>query len=89
MIVDGLEITATEEKYLDTIKELRLKNFSKNLPFLMLSDKLPGGQVYREFVDGRIELQEVVTIGSTYSSNVLRVLTDAEADKVRREHGLF
>ena len=84
-----LGITTRTEKYLRTIKELRDKNFSKNLPFLILSDKLPEGQVYREFPDGRIELQEVFSVGSKFNSKVLQVLTNAEADHIRKEYGLF
>jgi hypothetical protein len=78
-----------DEKYLQTIKELRAKNFSRNLPFLILSDKLPEGHVYREFSDGHIELQQVFSIGSTFQSKVLQVLTNSDADKVRKEYGLL
>lgn len=77
------------EKYLLTIKQLRARNFSKNLPFLLLSDKLPEGHVYREFPDGHIELQLVFSEGSTFRSKVLRVLNNADADNVRKEYGLL
>jgi len=83
------ETITREEKYLATIKEIRSKNFSKNLPFLILSDKLPEGQAYREFSDGHIELQEIFAIGSKYSFKVLKTLTIQEADKIRRENGLL
>lgn len=78
-----------DEKYLFTIKKLRSGNFSKNLPFLILSDKLPEGQVYREFSDGHIELQEVFSVGAKFQYKVLRILPATEADKVRRAYGLF
>jgi hypothetical protein len=89
MAVVNLEIPNKEEKYLETVKQLRLKNFSKNLPFLILSDKLPEGQVYREFPDGHIELQETFSMGSRFDSTVLQILTTTEADQVRKEYGLF
>ena len=85
----NLEIPNRREKYLETIKRLRLNNFNKNLPFLILSDKLPTGQVYREFPDGHIELQETFSIGSNFGSTVLQILSPIEADQVRKEYGLF
>ncbi len=84
-----IEITVKDEKYLITVKNLRSRNFSKNLPFLILSDQLPDGQVYREFPDGRIELQEVFAEGPKFKSKVIQVLKAPEADRVRREYGLF
>jgi hypothetical protein len=78
-----------DEKYLFTIKKLRSGNFSKNLPFLILSDTLPDGQVYREFSDGHIEVQQVFSIGSEFLYKVLRTLPAGEADKVRKAYGLF
>jgi len=89
MAVADFDIIDKKEKYLETIKQLRLKNFSKNLPFLILSDKLPDGQVYREFPDGHIELQEVYSNGAKYHSNVIQVLKPVEADRIRKEHGLL
>jgi hypothetical protein len=74
---------------LNTINNLRSRNFSRNLPFLILSDQLPDRQVYREFADGRIELQEVFAEGPEYKSRVLQVLTAPEADRVRKEYGIF
>ena len=89
MTAIDLEIQTNKEKYSNTIKELRLKNFRNNLPFLILSDKLPEGQVYREFPDGRIELQEVFAVGSKYNTTVLKTLSTTEADRIRKENGLF
>ena len=83
------ESNLREEKYLLAIKELRQRNFSKNLPFLMLSDKLPDGQVYREYADGRIEIQKMYIKDSNCHFKVLRVLPNNEADKVRRNYGLI
>ncbi|HEY5326123.1 MAG TPA: hypothetical protein VIJ27_03925 [Mucilaginibacter sp.] len=84
-----LEIATREEKYINTIKEMRLKNFSKGLPFLILSDKLPDGQVYREFPDEHIELQEVSAVGSKYNTTVFKILSSTEADHIRKENGLL
>lgn len=89
MIDVDFEITNRNEKYIATIKELRSRNFSKNIPFLILSNKLPDGQVYREFPDGHIEIQEVFSIGAEFGSKVLQILSTPEADKVREEYGLF
>jgi hypothetical protein len=89
MTAIDFEIATKREKYINTIKELRLKNFSNNLPFLILSDKLPEGQVYREFPDGHIELQEVFAMGSKYKTTVLKILSTTEADHIRKENGLF
>ena len=84
-----LEIATREEKYINTIKDLRLKNFSKNLSFLILSEKLPEGQVYQEFRDGHIELQKVFSVGSDYGFKVIQILTPSEATQVRMDYGLF
>lgn len=89
MAIADFDIVDKKERYLATIKQLRLKNFSKNLPFLILSDKLPDGQVYREFPDGRIEVQAISSIGSKYNSTVIQILKPAEANRIREEHGLL
>ena len=81
--------TIKNEKYLVTVKSLRARNFSRNLPFLILSEKLPEGQIYREFPDGHIELQEVFISGSKYKSKVIQILKAHEANKVRTEYGLL
>jgi hypothetical protein len=81
--------TSKDESYRLTLKALRVRNFSRNLPFLMLSDKLPEGQVYREYADGHIEVQEVFTVGSRFHHKLLKVLPAREADKVRSEYGLL
>ena len=81
--------TPKDGNYWLTLKALRSRNFSRNLPFLLLSDKLPEGQVYREFADGRIEIQEVFSIGTHFRHKVLRVLPAPEADKVRSAYGLL
>jgi hypothetical protein len=86
---DSHKSTNTEDKYLVTIKNLRARNFSRNLPFLILSDKLPDGQVYREFPDGHIELQEVFYVGSKYQYKVLKTLPAPEAESIRIAYGLF
>ncbi len=76
------------ERYMNTVKELRARNFKRNLPFLILSDELPDGQVYREFPDGRIEVQQVSIQGAEYDSTVVRILLPSDAERVRREHEL-
>ena len=81
--------TPKEESYRLTLKALRARNFSKNLPFLLLSDKLPEGQVYREYADGHIEIQEAFFIGSEFHFKLLRILPATEANKLRSEYGLL
>jgi hypothetical protein len=81
--------TKSDEKYIFTIRSIRSRNFSRNLPFLILSDKLPDGHVYREFPDGHIEEQQVFSVGSKFQYRVLRTLSAAEADKVRKVYGLL
>ena len=78
-----------KEKYLTTLKGIRRRNFGRDLPFLILSDKLPDGQVYREFPDGHIELQEVFSVGSKFRHKALRTLSVSEADIVRKAYGLL
>jgi len=88
MSIANLKYGIKDKQYLVTVRELRTRNFKRDLPFLILSQKLPEGQVYREFSDGRIEQQEVYTVGKTYHYRVLRVLPATEAEKVREEYGL-
>lgn len=83
-----MELAVRDEKFTATIRELRLRNFSNNLPFLILSDKLPEGQSYREFADGRIEIQETSFVGAKFKSKLIKVLPPEEAEKVRKENGL-
>ena len=84
-----LELSVKEERYATTIRELRARNFKNNLPFTILSDELPEGQAFREFADGRIEIQEVFSIGAEFKSKHIKTLTSLEAERVRRENGLL
>ncbi len=83
------ELENRHKKYLITIKNLRTRNFSNNLPFLILSENLPEGQVYREFADGRIEIQEIASAGKNFKTRVIKVLKGLQADKVRKAYGLL
>ncbi|QDW23594.1 hypothetical protein FFJ24_001625 [Pedobacter sp. KBS0701] len=89
MELTNLETETKQEKYLDVLRNLRAKNFSRNLPFLILSNKLPKGQVYKEYNDGRIEIQEVSSAGKKINVKVLKTLAVKEADLVRIDYGLF
>ena len=84
----NFELETKYEKYLVTIKNIRSKNFSNDLPFLILSEKLPEGQVYKEFADGRIEIQEVASDGKKFNTRVIKVLKGFQADSVRKAYGL-
>ena len=83
------ELTVRHEKYIATIKNLRDRNFSRDLPFLILSDHLPEGQVYKEFSDGRIEVQEIIASGKKLRSRVVDILKGVDADAVREDYGLL
>lgn len=85
MTVLEQEISLQEKKFALTIERLRARNFSRNLPFLILSDKLPEGQGFYEFADGHIEVQEVYTVGAEIETRFVRRLTDAEAEEVRMQ----
>jgi hypothetical protein len=82
-------IVEKHHRHLLTVRSLRSRNFGKGLPFLLLSDKLPDGQIYREFADGHIELQQVFFIEGKYEYKLLRRLPVTEARKVRETHGLL
>lgn len=84
-----LEFETKREKYLITIRNLRRRNFSKGLPFLLLSETLPEGQVYKEFADGRIEIQEVVSAGGDFRTRVVKVFKGTKADGIRKQYGLL
>lgn len=87
--MSDFKLETKHEKYLLTIKNLRAKNFSNDLPFLILSEKLPEGQVYKEFADGRIEIQETVSAGKKFRTRVIKVLKGLQADNVRKAYGLL
>ena len=89
MELTNVETETKQEKYLGVLRNLRAKNFSRNLPFLILSNKLPKGQVYKEYNDGRIEIQEVSSAGKKFKVKVLKTLAVKEADLVRIDCGLF
>jgi hypothetical protein len=84
-----IELETQKDKFTTTIKGIRRRNFSNNLPFLILSENLPEGQSFREFPDGHIEVQEVYTIAAEIKTKHIRTLTSQEADQVRQENGLF
>jgi hypothetical protein len=83
------EIVLQDKRIVAVTKALRQKNLQNDLPFLVLSEDLPEGQAYREFADGRIEVQEVYEQGPDLKSKVVRTLTKAEVVKVRLKYGLF
>ena len=83
-----IKIANKDAEYSCTIQQLRSRNFSRNLPFLIVSEKLPEGQVYREFPGGRIELQQMAPNGPSFHFQVVRELPSPEADKVRKAYGL-
>lgn len=87
--MSDLELENKRERYLITIRNLRAKNFSKDLPFLILSESLPKGQVYKEFADGRIEIQEVTSTGNKFQTRVIKVLNSMQADSIRKSYGLL
>jgi hypothetical protein len=80
------EIASQDKKFAATIEKLRKRNFSNNLPFLILSNELPEGQGFYEFADGHIEIQEVYTVGADIETRFIRRLTDAEANRIRETH---
>ena len=84
-----LELDNKRKRYLITIRNLRIKNFSKGLPFLILSESLPAGQVYKEFADGRIEIQEVTSDGNKFQTSVIKVLNSKQSDSIRKSYGLL
>jgi hypothetical protein len=85
----SIDMDILDRKLKMVYSELRLKNFKINLPFLILSEKLPQGQSYREFSDGHIEIQKIYSVGSELKSKHIRTLTQEEAEKVRLESGLL
>ncbi|GAA3933647.1 hypothetical protein GO495_17335 [Chitinophaga oryziterrae] len=87
-IMADVKINKLEDKVSVAFYRLRATSFNKNLPFLILSDKLPEGQAYREYADGRIEIHEVHTRGANLTSKLIKKLSKQEADKVRTTYGL-
>ena len=83
------ELAVKEKKYLNTIKTLRLKNFSNSLPFLMLSENLPDGQSYLEFPDGKIIVHEIFLEGTIVGTKIVRTLSSNEAGQIRKDYGLL
>ncbi|MEC5146294.1 hypothetical protein [Chitinophaga sp. 212800010-3] len=87
------EIAIQERKFATTIEQIRNRNFMRDLPFLILSDKLPEGQGFYEYADGHIEIQEVYTIGADIETRFIRTLSEIEAKEVREDfklkNGLF
>jgi hypothetical protein len=80
------EIASQNKKFAATIEKLRKRNFSNNLPFLILSNELPERQGFYEFADGHIEIQEVYTVGADIETRFIGRLTDAEANRIRETH---
>lgn len=83
------ELAVKEKKYLNTIKTLRLKSFTNNLPFLMLSESLPDGQSYLEFPDGEFIVHEVFLEGTMVGTKTVRTLRSEEGDQIRKEYELL
>jgi len=81
-------IALQEKRVLDAAKALRRRNFSNNLPFLILSEDLPEGQAYREYPSGVIEIQEIIDQGANLKSKRIKRLSKAEATEIRSKNGL-
>ncbi|NML41026.1 hypothetical protein HHL17_27780 [Chitinophaga sp. G-6-1-13] len=79
------EMALQKKKFAATIEQIRTRNFMRNLPFLILSDKLPEGQGFYEYADGHIEIQEVYTIGADIETRFIRNLSEIEAKEVRED----
>ena len=83
----------TEKKQAEKFKTIKLnirsRNFSNNIPFLILSDKLPDDQAYLEYADGHIEISETYANGAEIKSRLIRILSKAEANKIRKDNGLL
>ena len=80
-----MEREISADRFETALKELRADKFAQNLPFLILSGKLPDGQAYYEYQDGRIEIRRNVIDGGKYTTELVRELNTVEAYKVRRE----
>ena len=78
-------ILRQQEKFTETIKQLRKRNFERNLPFLILSEDLPDGHAYSEYADGHIEIKELYKVGDETELRFIRTLSDTEAEKVRED----
>lgn len=83
-----MELAMQEEKCLATIRELRDRNFKKNIPFQLLNETLPKGQAYYLFPDGHIEIQQVFAQDGKFHTQTIRILSNEEADTIRAEYGL-
>jgi hypothetical protein len=70
-------------------KELRAEKFKNNQPFLILSNKLPTGQSYLEYPNGKIKIQHIGIQDNQYVPSIVRELTEVEAYRVRSENGLL
>lgn len=82
------EITLQEKKIAAAFEGLRAKKFEQGLPFLILSDELPEGQAYREYANGKMEVQEVYEEDFALKSKIVRLVAETEAARVRLIHGL-
>jgi hypothetical protein len=86
---DMMKMDKSEERLKAAFYRLRENKFKANLPFLILSKKLPDGQAYYEYGDGRIEIRLTTTDNDVYTDILVRELNTVEAYKVRRENGLL
>lgn len=87
ILVTKIKITAMEEdnraeRIEVAFQQLRAEKFAQNLPFLILSGKLPEGQAYCEY-DNHIEIRLTKVEGDNYASTLVRELNPVEAFKVR------
>ncbi|SHN45506.1 hypothetical protein [Chitinophaga sp. CF418] len=71
------------------IKELRIKKLNNGHCFLIFDDELPEVHSYYEYPDGRIQIEEVDITNIYNPREVIRVLSEDEADSVRARHAVF
>jgi hypothetical protein len=76
------------ERLTATYNKLRQTTFEKGQPFLIFSKKLPAGQAYLEYANGKIEIIFTATKDNQLVQTVVRELKTREAYRVRSENGL-
>jgi hypothetical protein len=83
------KIEKEELEYLSERVKL-LKDLTERICNERIAQFMEGrGQVYREYPDGRIEVQQVFATGNQFEVKVLHVLGASDADTVRKEYELF
>jgi len=81
------DLQTLEKSGTDAVKRLRKQKLEAGVPFMINSNELPSKQSYMEYPDKSMTIVTIAT--DQHSFEIVRKLSDDEANSVRRRYKLL